>query len=238
MKDIFNKILKLGLSWKLLIANWKLMNDQPEEAIPILKKLHEKHPDNGPVLAMIGMAHIKKGEFENGIKALEGSLKLLNADDRHIPEIYSYLGYGYLVVEEIEKAIEYNKAALNNWNDDNIEFSQENIYENLGLSYEKNNETDLAIEAYNKGLKTNPNDISLYERLIRIYSICRMYNEAKHKLRQLLRIEPTLEENDSVKQYLSLIEKGLDDNGEIEDPSKSLAKILSIDSKRESHESK
>jgi tetratricopeptide (TPR) repeat protein len=214
------------------------MNDQPEEAIPILKKLYEKHPDNGPVLAMLGMAYTKKGEFKNGIKALEGSLKLLNADDRHIAEIYSYLGYGYLVVEEFEKAIEYNMAALSNWNDTNIEFSQEDIYENLGLSYEKNNEIDLAIEAYNEGLKTNPNHISLYERLIRIYSICRMYSEAKHKLRQLLQIDPTLEENDSIKQYLSLIEKGIDDNGELEDPSKSLAKILSIDSKREPPESK
>lgn len=238
MKGLFNRISKLRLSSKLFIANWKLMNDQPEEAIPILKKIYEKHPDNGPVLAMIGMAYIKKGEFENGIKALEGSLKLVNPDDRHISEIYSYLGYGYLVVEEFEKAIEYNMAALNNWSDANIEFSQEDIYENLGLSYEKNNETDLAIETYNKGLKINPNDISLYERLIRIYSICRMYNEAKHKLRQLLQIDPTLEQNNSVKQYLDFIEKGLDDNGELEDPSKSLAKILSIDSKRELPENK
>ena len=163
----------------------------------------------------MGRFLIEQGEIENGVNSLKESLKWIQKEDKHLSEIYAYLGYGSLMINNYEEAIDYNLAALDCWNESHTEFSKEQIYANLGLAYEGENNFDCAIESYDKGLSVNPQDISLYERLVRAYYINGAYYEAKQKLNQMLSIDPTLENDDKFKQAALNIEKeiGKGNNG-------------------------
>jgi tetratricopeptide (TPR) repeat protein len=212
-KIIVRAIFKFKSIFKLSLASWWLMEGKVEKALPIFESLTQKYPNDGPILAMMGMALIKKGETEKGVTKLKDSLNLIQQDDKHLSEIYAYLGYGSLLIHNYDDALKFNSLALKYWDEVNIEFPKEKLYENSGIAYEKKGQLDSAIKNYNKGLEISPQDSSLYIRLARAYYLVGKYNVANKKLKELLFMDPTLSNDATVKQLTMVIEKEIKKSG-------------------------
>jgi len=204
------KILNWRYIFSILSAvRWQM--DDVAKSIALFEDLLKKYPNDGPVCEMLGMCLIRNNDIERGVHSLEEALKWIKSDDKHLPEVYAYLGYGYLMQKNYQKAIKYNLLALDYWDDSikklPIEFSKEQIYENLGLSYEEEDQLDDAIISYRKGIEINHRNISLLERLVRSYYLNEEYDKAKMYLDQMLLIDPKLYDNEEVKEASYLIDR-------------------------------
>ena len=215
--EFTKSILKFIKNWKypfsVTLATFKQINN-PDKAISIFEGLLEKNPKDGPILAMLGMTLVREEKTESGVKKLLEALKYIQNDDYQLQDIYAYLGYGYLILKNYEEAKRFNLLALKHWDETKkptlIDFTKDQIYENIGISYEMEKAYNKAIEYFEKALKINSQDTSILERLIRAYHMNGDNYEAKKKLKELLSIDPSLEHDEKCIEASIIIDKSID----------------------------
>jgi tetratricopeptide (TPR) repeat protein len=128
----------------------------------------------------IAYAYFEDGYYEDALVYYEESLKYSQKD----PEIYSAIGY--IQLEKL-KSPAYDKA-LGNFQKalslTTSSITKKDMYENIGLCYERKNDAKNAIAYYEKGILQEPNYAkSIHAKLARLYN--QAGNAAKAKYHQL-----------------------------------------------------
>jgi tetratricopeptide (TPR) repeat protein len=202
MKNLLSRIEYI---FKFSLAGFWLFFNRVDKALLIFENLLLKYPNDPPVLATMGRFLVEQGDVEKGVHILKKSLKWIQKENRHLSEVYAYLGYGSLVLKSYQEAVKYNTLALENFDKSYTDFKQEQIYINLGLSYEGDQRLHDAVEAYNKGLNISPKNISLLKKLARAYCQMGKELEARQHLIELLSIDPSLRNDENIQELCGLV---------------------------------
>ena len=130
----------LGLGYATQ-KEWQKALEYYQQAIKINDKYLSAYQD-------MSFVNIQQKNWNEAIKNLQ---KLLTLDPDN-PFTHSTIAQVFYMLKDYTTAIRHIKIAIKN------QPSQANLLFNLGMMYEKNNKTQEAIEAFEKGLKLEPYD--------------------------------------------------------------------------------
>jgi len=133
----------------------RLMETEPQEALPLLRKWITLDPTNVDAHSLLGSVHQKLEEYPKATEAYEKAAAL----DPKSADVYSQLGLAYAKLEEYPKATEaYEKAAA-------LDPESADVYSQLGLAYAKLEDYPKAIEAYEKAAALDPKSADVHSQL-------------------------------------------------------------------------
>ncbi|MFX0105773.1 MAG: tetratricopeptide repeat protein [Candidatus Hodarchaeota archaeon] len=110
------------------------------------------------ILNMMGLIHIKLGNFKEGIKYNREALRLKPTSEHHLHNI----GLAYKEMEKYKKAVRYFKKSL--------KYNPKHSYAwfDLGEIYEGLHKAEKALDCYEKAVEYSPQWVKLREKLISI----------------------------------------------------------------------
>ena len=119
--------------------------------------------------------YIDKNSIPMAIKFFNKSIKINPKNVKN----YNYLGNAYIKLGQYEQAKKIFEKALS-LNLDSLRYIDKSIlYNDIALMYLHNNQIKKAINFYKLALIYSPNDIDIYDNLIRAYKKIGMDKEAK-----------------------------------------------------------
>ncbi|MFA5059451.1 MAG: tetratricopeptide repeat protein [Candidatus Omnitrophota bacterium] len=134
-------------------------------------------PDHPAGYFILGLEHLKVDKFSDAAKSFKTCLKLKEKN----PQAYHSLGLAYRAPyflglcnrDDFQETVNYFKEAINA----NPFFTA--AYVHLSQQYMTAGKSDQAIFYLKKGIQIMPNNLTLYERLIQIYSSLNRAQEAQ-----------------------------------------------------------
>jgi tetratricopeptide (TPR) repeat protein len=150
-----------------LVRGTRLLNrGKPAEALPLLERAYKLKPDNYDAALNFGGAYIMAGRFKYAVPILEAATEM-HGDQ---PQLWVNLGAAYLGNpiladdEKQRKALDaFNRAVALDPYTPNVEY-------NIGLIHRDRGELQLAINAFERALKVNPNDADAKSLIARLQS--------------------------------------------------------------------
>lgn len=179
--------LSLGLSY-LSEGNYQMAYIQFQSA-------YKLDPRNKDILHCLGIVYL---HFENLEKSKKYLLDAISIDD-NFSEAHNNLGIVYMKMERWNDAIEHFKKALSN----PMYQNPESAYFNLGSSYYRLGNYELAITIFRDALKRAPNFAPLYYRLALSYNKIGRYGDASEML--TIAIEKDAEYNGDKNKFIHVI---------------------------------
>jgi tetratricopeptide (TPR) repeat protein len=135
-------------------ASILLSGGNAKDAIPLLERCHELHPEDVNVLTNLGGAYILNGHHRYAVPVLERACELAPTN----PNVWSNLAAAYLgkLVTSTRAKQEQALAAYQRVIE--IDRAYPNVHYNMGLIYVDRREWDAAHAAFSLALETNPYD--------------------------------------------------------------------------------
>lgn len=147
--------------WDSGVSHYK--QQQYRQAISDFQKVADAHPDFANTFFYIGLSHFRLKEYGKSIVMLSRYLDLAEKGTAKAdPAARAALGRAYLLTDDNEKAITVLTAATQQITDDPTNFYY------LGVAYQKLNQGDKAIAAYESALKLNPKEVNTLDQLTRL----------------------------------------------------------------------
>ncbi|HEV8239011.1 MAG TPA: tetratricopeptide repeat protein [Thermoanaerobaculia bacterium] len=115
-------------------ARAKLQQGTLDEAISILDKAVAAQPNFFRAHYNLGLAKLRKGDVDDGIRSLTQALQLREKEGLKDATIYNSLGYAYMVKRDWANGEKYLRAAAQH-ETENTQTSNQKVYNNLGLLY-------------------------------------------------------------------------------------------------------
>ncbi|WGH74800.1 tetratricopeptide repeat protein [Tenacibaculum tangerinum] len=131
---------------EFIIAENYFRNNEYEKAIQLYKKLYEQSPYNSSYLKKLITSYQETEQFESAENLLLQELR----EKPNLSYLYVILGYNFERQEKLEEANNYYQKALESINK---KANYGSLIAGLFKNYSK---LDLAIEAFNKTMKINP----------------------------------------------------------------------------------
>ena len=147
----------------------------------------------------IGLLYIEQKNFDQAIECYLKALEFYKNQDKYQDEIgytLDNLGMAYAMKGDVDQALKRYKESLEYQNENPKKFVQ--IAMQIGNIYQENNDFDLALEYYQKGLdKTQPNPPELLLAIGLLYHRQNKYQEALdyYKRTLLIRKQSSSDEN-------------------------------------------
>jgi tetratricopeptide (TPR) repeat protein len=139
----------------LLIRGTRLLGrGKVTEALPLLERAHQLMPDNFEAALNLGGAYIMAKRFKLAVPILEQAAEA-HPDE---PQVWINLGAAHLgnpvlaSDEQQHKALDAFNRAIS------LDPYAHNVEYNIGLIHRDRGEVDLAIQAFERALRVNPND--------------------------------------------------------------------------------
>jgi tetratricopeptide (TPR) repeat protein len=135
-------------------ASYLLSNGNPQDAITLLERCYQLHPEDVNLLLNLGGAYILAERHRYAVPVLERASEL----DSDNPAVWSNLAAAYLgkLVTATEKRQVRALAAYQRVLE--LEPDYPNVHYNMGLIYIDRREWDKAHGAFTNALRTNPED--------------------------------------------------------------------------------
>src|SRR6185369_8373866 len=147
--------------WDSAVSNYK--QQKYRQAISDFQKVADSHPDFANTYYYIGLSHFRIKEFGKSIVALSRYLELAEkGGGKADPAARAALGRAYLITDDVQKAVTTLTVATQQITDDPTNFYY------LGVAYQKLNQNDKAIAAYESALKLNPKEVNTLDQLTRL----------------------------------------------------------------------
>ena len=147
--------------WDSAVSNYK--QQKYRQAISDFQKVADSHPDFANTYYYIGLSHFRIKEFGKSIVALSRYLELAEkGGGKADPAARAALGRAYLITDDLQKAVTTLTVATQQITDDPTNFYY------LGVAYQKLNQNDKAIAAYESALKLNPKEVNTLDQITRL----------------------------------------------------------------------
>jgi tetratricopeptide (TPR) repeat protein len=147
--------------WDSAVSNYK--QQKYRQAISDFQKVADDHPDFANTYYYIGLSHFRIKEYGKAIVALDKYLELAEkGGGKADPAARAALGRAYLITEDLQKAVTTLTIATQQITDDATNFYY------LGVAYQKLNQNDKAIAAYESALKLSPKEVNTLDQLTRL----------------------------------------------------------------------
>lgn len=131
-----------------------LSNGQGEDAIPLLKRCHDLHPDDVDVLINLGGAYILAGRHRLAVPLLERASEL----EPDNPAVWSNLAAAYLGQIILSTRAKQDRALAAYWRVIELDASYPNAHYNMGLIFIDRRDWDAAHAAFTLAIESNPHD--------------------------------------------------------------------------------
>lgn len=131
-----------------------LSNGQGEDALPLLRRCHDLHPDDPDVLINLGGAYILAGRHRLAVPLLERASEL----DPDNPAVWSNLAAAYLgqivlsTLTKQERALAAYRRVIE------LDAAYPNVHYNMGLIFIDRRDWDAAHAAFTLAIESNPHD--------------------------------------------------------------------------------
>jgi tetratricopeptide (TPR) repeat protein len=147
--------------WDSAVSNYK--QQKYRQAISDFQKVADSHPDFANTYYYIGLSHFRIKEYGKSIVAFSRYVALTEKGKGKVdPLAYATLGRAYLLTDDLQKAVTTLTVATQQITDDPTNFYY------LGVAYQKLNQNDKAIAAYESALKLNPKEVNTLDQLTRL----------------------------------------------------------------------
>ena len=147
--------------WDSGVSHFK--QQQYRQAISDFQKVADGHPDFANTYYYMGLSHFRLKEYGKSIVALVRYLELAEKDGgKADPAARAVLGRAYFLTDDNQKAITTLTVATQTVTDDPVNFYY------LGVAYQRVNQTDKAMEAFDRALKLNPKDPFTLDQMTRL----------------------------------------------------------------------
>jgi len=131
-----------------------LSNGQGEDAILLLKRCHDLHPDDIDVLINLGGAYILAGRHRLAVPLLERASEL----DPDNPAVWSNLAAAYLGQIILSTPAKQDRALAAYRRVIELDATYPNVHYNMGLIFIDRRDWDAAYAAFTLAIETNPHD--------------------------------------------------------------------------------
>jgi tetratricopeptide (TPR) repeat protein len=135
-------------------AAFLLSNGNAKDAIPLLERCHELHPDDENVLMNLGGAYILIGKHERAVPLLEKAAEL--APDN--PNVWTNLAAAYLGKLVTSTRARQDNALTAYRRVIEIDAAYPNVHYNMGLIYVDRRDWQAAYDAFTHAIEANPHD--------------------------------------------------------------------------------
>jgi tetratricopeptide (TPR) repeat protein len=147
--------------WDSGVSHYKQQHYR--QAISDFQKVADASPDFANTYFYIGLSHFRLKEYGKSIVALGRYLELAEkGGGKADPSARAALGRAYLITDDNAKAVTTLTVATQQITDDPTNFYY------LGVAYQKLNQNDKAIAAYESALKLNPKEVNTLDQLTRL----------------------------------------------------------------------
>ena len=147
--------------WDSGVSHYK--QQQYRQAISDFQKVVDSNPEFANTYFYIGLSHFRLKEFGKSIVALTRYLDLAEkGGGKADPSARAALGRAYLITDDNAKAVTVLTVATQQIADDPTNFYY------LGVAYQKLNQSDKAIAAYESALKLNPKEVNTLDQMTRL----------------------------------------------------------------------
>jgi tetratricopeptide (TPR) repeat protein len=124
---------------------------------------------------------IENNDYETGILLHQ---RLLEKEPENPLALY-HLGYAYGHMGDHQKEVYYYEQAIA------LGMKDDAIFYNLGLAYGDLDQLENAIQAFKKAIAIEPGNLNARFDLSRLYIASGDFQEARHQLQQILKIDPS-----------------------------------------------
>jgi Flp pilus assembly protein TadD len=135
-------------------ASRLLSSGNAQDAIPLLERCYELHPEDVHVLTNLGGAYILRGHHRHAVPVLEKASELAPQN----PNVWSNLAAAYLGKlvtsnrPKQDQALEAYRRVIE------LDGAYPNVHYNMGLIYVDRRDWDAAHAAFTRALEMNPHD--------------------------------------------------------------------------------
>jgi tetratricopeptide (TPR) repeat protein len=141
-----------------------LTTGQGEDAIPLLKRCRDLHPEDVDVLVNLGGAYILAGRHRLAVPLLERASEL----DPDNPAVWSNLAAAYLGQLVLSTRARQDRALAAYQRVVELDAAYPNVHYNMGLIYIDRSDWDAAYTALTCAIQSNPHDedaLALHRRV-------------------------------------------------------------------------
>lgn len=170
---------------QLSLARAQLKAENPDAALVALERMREVAPDDPRSYELLGNQYYDAERFPESIEAYEALLALPNHGKAQnwLDWAAARIAFMYRKTEQYEKAIPYYRQVLTR--------SPEDLrsLDGIALAYDRTGQTELAVDAYEKLVKIEPEKSAYYYRLGQLLFDLGDYQKAVSRLKKGLRYE-------------------------------------------------
>jgi tetratricopeptide (TPR) repeat protein len=164
---------------EILLARLYQLNNQPDQAAGIFKRILSSDPNSTEALASLGRLYLKQGQYEQAIQLFEKV-----PDDRRDSGTFAMLGVAYAQLQHFDKAAQNFKTALD-MDPANVEVRRQYAEALMRSGQITSARTELETV-----LKSDPKDGRTYLRLAQLDQSEGHYNDAVQELEQARKFMP------------------------------------------------
>ena len=176
----------LGTGVGMFAAKLISEKNEPERAIPELKKMEHKLPGKYYIKFYLGTAYLSAGDPETALQYYRQALDL-NPSSQDIPDIYSYMGVCLKEKGDYRKAIEILEKG------ESYDSERTDIYNLMGFCHFKLGEHEKAIECFRQVIRLNPGSAIDYANIASNYRDMGEKEKAVQYYGLALMIDPSIE---------------------------------------------
>jgi tetratricopeptide (TPR) repeat protein len=154
LKNHLQKLSEEQFRRQMRQASILLSGGNSDDAIPLLERCFELHPDDVHVLTNLGGAYILAGRHRYAVPVLERASEL--APDN--PSVWSNLAAASLGKLVTSTRSKQDRALIAYQRVIELDAAYPSVHYNMGLIYVDRRDWDLAYEAFSQALASNPFD--------------------------------------------------------------------------------